>query len=178
MKAIILFSTCDGQTQEIASYIASQVKEVMGCDVMDIQQANNLNWSAYDRILIGASIRYGHFHPAVNKFVAASLEELQQRISGFFSVSLTARKPEKRTPCTNPYTYKFLMHTPWQPECSAVFAGALRYPAYRWLDRIMIQFIMRLTGGETDTTKEVEYTDWDQVKCFAQKFACLPTKMQ
>jgi menaquinone-dependent protoporphyrinogen oxidase len=43
---------------------------------------------------------------------------------------------------------------------SAVFAGALRYPRYRWYDRFMIRLIMKMTGGETDTRKEVVYTDW------------------
>jgi menaquinone-dependent protoporphyrinogen oxidase len=33
----------------------------------------------------------------------------------------------------------------------------------------MIQLIMRMTGGETDTSKEVEYTDWQQVAKFAQR---------
>jgi menaquinone-dependent protoporphyrinogen IX oxidase len=41
-----------------------------------------------------------------------------------------------------------------------VFAGALRYPRYRWYDRFMIRLIMKMTGGETDTSKEVVYTDW------------------
>ncbi|MBE9422697.1 menaquinone-dependent protoporphyrinogen IX dehydrogenase, partial [Staphylococcus epidermidis] len=27
------------------------------------------------------------------------------------------------------------------------------------------------TGGETDTSKEVEYTDWQQVDRFAQEFS-------
>jgi menaquinone-dependent protoporphyrinogen oxidase len=36
----------------------------------------------------------------------------------------------------------------------AVFAGALRYPRYRWYDRFMIRLIMKMTGGETDTVKK------------------------
>jgi len=35
---------------------------------------------------------------------------------------------------------------------------------------------MRMTGGETDATKEVEYTDWQQVSRFAHEFAQLPGK--
>ncbi|GAB7205818.1 hypothetical protein OS21_23100 [Dickeya oryzae] len=58
----------------------------------------------------------------------------------------------------------------------AVFAGALRYPRYRWFDRVMIQLIMRMTGGETDSTKEIEYTDWEQVARFAQSFGQLTQK--
>ncbi|GAL37522.1 protoporphyrinogen IX oxidase oxygen-independent HemG [Vibrio maritimus] len=37
----------------------------------------------------------------------------------------------------------------------------------------MIKLIMTMTGGETDTTKEVEYTNWDKVGLFAEKFAQL-----
>lgn len=178
MKALILFSSREGQTREIASYIANSIKEEMECDIFNILRVEEIDWSQYDRVLIGASIRYGHFHPMVAKFVKRHLPELQQRVSGFFSVNLTARKAEKRTPQTNAYTRKFLLHSPWQPDCCAVFAGALRYPRYRWFDRTMIQLIMRMTGGETDTTKEVEYTDWAQVGRFAHEFAHLPGKVQ
>ena len=39
-----------------------------------------------------------------------------------------------------------------------------------------MKFIMRMTGGETDASKEVEYTDWNKVALFAQDFAQLPGK--
>ncbi|MGC8426447.1 menaquinone-dependent protoporphyrinogen IX dehydrogenase [Mixta calida] len=176
MKALILFSSRDGQTREIAAYIANTMKAHQECDVMNILHVQHIDWGQYDRVLIGASIRYGHFQPAVARFVKKNLAQLQQRISGFFSVNLTARKPEKRTPQTNAYTRKFLLQSPWQPDSCAVFAGALRYPRYGWFDRVMIQFIMRMTGGETDATKEVEYTDWQQVERFAEEFAQMSSK--
>lgn len=178
MKALILFSSRDGQTREIASYIANQLKEQQECDLVNILHASTVDWTKYDRVLIGASIRYGHFHPKVAKFVKQHLQELRKRPSGFFSVNLTARKPEKRAPQTNAYTRKFLLHSPWEPDCCAVFAGALRYPRYGFFDRIMIQLIMRMTGGETDTTKEVDYTDWEQVGRFAHEFAAISDKTQ
>ncbi|MTD29312.1 menaquinone-dependent protoporphyrinogen IX dehydrogenase [Erwinia sorbitola] len=178
MKALILYSSRDGQTREIAFYIANQLKEARECDVLNIQLVNEVDWSQYDRVMIGASVRYGHFQPAVAKFVKTHLNALQERSSAFFSVNLTARKPEKRTPQTNAYTRKFLMQSPWEPDSCAVFAGALRYPRYGFFDRIMIQLIMRMTKGETDTRKEVEYTDWQQVTRFAHEFAELPSKLQ
>lgn len=177
MKALILYSSRDGQTREIAARIAQALAPQQLCDVLDLAVAQQVDWTQYDRVLIGASIRYGHFQPALMKFVTAHQAELQKRVSGFFSVNLTARKADKCTPETNAYTRKFLAQSPWQPDCCAVFAGALRYPRYRWLDRIMIQFIMRMTGGETNTRKEVEYTDWQKVTAFARDFAHLPGKL-
>lgn len=66
---------------------------------------------------------------------------------------------------------KFLDKTPWKPTLTGVFAGALFYPRYKWIDRVMIQLIMKMTKGETDPTKEIEYTDWNKVSEFASYFA-------
>lgn len=172
MKALILYSSRDGQTRSIASYIASKLQD-RRCDVIDLLQAENIDLSQYQQVMIGASIRYGHFNPVLDKFVRRYADRLNHMPSAFFAVNLTARKPEKRSPQTNAYTRKFLLASPWQPKLCAVFAGALRYPRYRWFDRLIIQFIMRMTGGETNTSKEVEYTDWQQVERFTQKFSQL-----
>ncbi|EJD6707010.1 menaquinone-dependent protoporphyrinogen IX dehydrogenase [Serratia marcescens] len=174
MKALILYSSRDGQTRAIASYIASKLQDTLRCEVTDLLQAEQVDLNQYQLVMIGASIRYGHFNPVLDKFVKRHAEQLNRMPSAFFAVNLTARKPEKRSPQTNAYTRKFLLTSPWQPKQCAVFAGALRYPRYRWFDRIMIQFIMRMTGGETDTSKEVEYTDWQQVDRFAQEFSQIP----
>lgn len=171
MKALILYSSRDGQTQSIASYIANKLQESLSCDVIDLQQADNIELGQYQQVLIGASIRYGHFNTALHRFVKQHAEQLNRMPSAFFAVNLTARKPEKRSPQTNAYTRKFLLSSPWQPKQCAVFAGALRYPRYRWIDRVMIRLIMKMTGGETDTSKEVEYTDWQQVDRFSQEFS-------
>ena len=96
--------------------------------------------------------------------------------SAFYSVNLVARKPEKRTVQTNSYARKFLMNSQWRPDRCAVIAGALRYPRYRWYDRFMIKLIMKMSGGETDTRKEVVYTDWEQVANFAREIAHLTDK--
>lgn len=174
MKTLILFSTRDGQTREIAFYLASELKEQgVYADVVNLNRTEEIQWADYDRVVIGASIRYGHFHPALDRFVKKHLDTLKSLPGAFYSVNLVARKPEKRTPQTNSYTRKFLLNSPWQPELCAVFAGALRYPRYSWYDRVMIRLIMKMTGGETDTRKEVVYTDWPQVASFAREIAQL-----
>lgn len=177
MKILILFSTRDGQTREIAASLATELKEqALDADIVNLHRAENIAWQDYDGVVIGASIRYGHFHPAMDSFVKKHQQNLKQLPSAFYSVNLVARKPEKRTPQTNNYTRKFLLSSPWQPDLCAVFAGALRYPRYTWYDRMMIRLIMKMTGGETDTRKEVVYTDWQQVANFAREIAQLVRK--
>lgn len=126
MKTLILFSTRDGQTREIASFLASELKELgIDADTLNLNRTDVVEWHHYDRVVIGASIRYGHFHPAVDRFVKKHLAALQALPGAFFSVNLVARKPEKRTPQTNSYTRKFLLNSPWQPQSCAVFALSL-----------------------------------------------------
>ena len=177
MKTLMLFSTRDGQTREIAAYLCSQLHE-LGADtaLIDLDRTDDIEWQLYDRIIIGASIRYGHFHPVLDCFVKKHAAALQAVPSAFFSVNLVARKPEKRSPQTNSYTRKFLLRSPWQPDSCAVFAGALRYPRYGWFDRFMIRLIMKMTGGETDISKEVVYTNWQQVTLFAREIAQMTSK--
>lgn len=176
MKALLLYSSHDGQTRAIMSAIADEAKGELNYDIYDINTLDQIDLTQYQAILIGAAIRYGHFNQRVKSFVQTHHQQLNQMQSAFFSVTLTARKPEKRTPETNSYTRKFLAQSPWQPKLCAVFAGALHYPRYNWFDRFMIQLIMRLTGGETDTSKDIEYTDWQQVQDFGQRFVRFASK--
>lgn len=170
MKTLILYSSRDGQTRKIAQFIAQQLTgEVV---VEDLHQSA-VDISSFSRVIIGASIRYGHFNKKLYEFIKKHSVQLNQKNTAFFGVNLTARKEDKNTPETNTYVRKFLQYIEWKPDLAAVFAGALCYPRYNFFDRIMIQFIMTITKGETDPTKEIEYTDWEKVRLFSLKIAQL-----
>jgi menaquinone-dependent protoporphyrinogen oxidase len=176
MKTLILYASRDGQTLKIAKRIAEKIALTGSCDIQSLDAAQGVHCRDYDQVLIGAAIRYGHFPAELDQFITANLAELAQVISAFYSVNLTARKPEKNTPETNVYTRKFLQNNPWKPDYCAVFAGALRYSRYRWFDKMMIRLIMKMTGGETDPNADIEYTDWQQVDRFAEQFASVSLK--
>lgn len=89
MKTLILFSTRDGQTREIASFLASELKELgVDADTLNLNRADAVAWHDYDRVVIGASIRYGHFHPAVDRFVKKHLQSLNALPGAFFRLTL------------------------------------------------------------------------------------------
>ncbi|WP_216782418.1 menaquinone-dependent protoporphyrinogen IX dehydrogenase [Candidatus Profftia tarda] len=173
MRALILYTSYYGQTKAIASYISSILIATTECDLRDLSSSMDINLIQYTSVMIGSSVRYGHFHRALYEFIRLNLRQLNNMQSAFFAVNLVARKPQHRTPQSNTYTKKFLLATPWRPKQCSVFAGALRYPRYSWLDRTIIKLIMKITNGETDTTKEVEYTDWQDVRRAALQFSCL-----
>lgn len=170
MRTVILYLTRDGQTQKIATRMANQIPQCELISLRDQAIVDQLDLNQFDQIIIGASIRYGHFDPLLEKFIAQHHQLLNQKRSAFFSVNLTARKAHRNTPQTNTYTRKLLARIAWQPQFTEVFAGALFYPRYTWFDRTMIRFIMKITKGDTDISKEYEYTDWEKVDHFCQHF--------
>lgn len=171
---LILYSTVDGHTLTICRTIKERV-ERSGHTVTlaSIEDAGTVAPKDFDKVVIGASIRYGKHRPSVFRFIDANLPLLDSKPNAFFSVNIVARKPEKNGPDTNPYLRKFLRKTPWKPKLLGVFAGRLDYPRYRPFDRMMIRLIMRLTDGPTDPSAVVNFTDWQQVDRFAQSIVDL-----
>lgn len=166
---IIIYSTTDGHTREICSYL-EQVVEALGSQValVDIDDADEVDLKPFDMIVIGASIRYGKHDKKIYKFIERNLTILEDKANAFFSVNVVARKPAKRQPDTNPYLKKFLKEITWQPKTLAVFAGKIDYPRYSFWDRNIIRLIMWMTKGPTDPTVTIDYTDWKQVEDFGR----------
>ena len=165
-KALLLYSSIDGQTHKICKHISRHLQKRFQVDLLPLSlEIDQLH--EYDLIIIGASIRYGHHRKIVYQFIEENLDILSTKQNAFFSVNIVARKPEKNTPDTNPYVIKFLEKTTWRPQKIAVFAGKLDYPKYRFYDKYIILFIMWLGRGPIDVTRAYELTDWKKVDHFA-----------
>ncbi len=171
MKALLLTSSTDGQTEKIMRVIAAEMI-IDDYDIITIHELMDkgeiIDWKEYQKIVIGASIRYGHYHKKLYHFIKQYANELNAAKAYFFGVNLVARKAEKNTAQTNSYTRKFLKKIDWKPEKVAVFAGACRWSMYNFWQTKIIQLIMVITKGPTDTSKDVEFTDWDNVRSFAK----------
>jgi menaquinone-dependent protoporphyrinogen oxidase len=68
------------------------------------------------------------------------------------------------------YVTEFEQATGWQPAKVGIFAGALLYRQYNFVKRFMMRKISGSHGGETDTSRDWEYTDWDAVTRFAEDY--------
>jgi menaquinone-dependent protoporphyrinogen oxidase len=67
--------------------------------------------------------------------------------------------------------HAFYAATGWHPTLVAVVAGALPYTRYSPLTRWMMRRIVAKAKGDTDTSRDYEYTDWDALRRFASAFA-------
>lgn len=166
---LILYSTRNGQTLKICQRLQSVIEQhAHQVALTPIAETDRMNLEAFDKIVIGASIHYGHHNPQVQAFINRNQSLLDSKPNAFFSVNLVARKTEKQQPATNPYLKKFLRRIRWKPKQLAVFAGKIDYPSYNRFDRFVIRVIMCITRGPTDPSAIVEFTDWDQVNAFGE----------
>ena len=167
---LLLYSSRFGQCKRIAQTLGEELTPLgHSCEVFDIEQNPSPSKAIqdYDAVIITASIRYGYYHKNVGQFVCQNRQALEQTLDVFIPVNLVARKPDRRTLETNAYVRKFLEKTGWTPKLLNILPGALTYPIYNPFDRFMIKLIMKMTKGETDTTKSIDYTNWEEVKTYA-----------
>jgi menaquinone-dependent protoporphyrinogen oxidase len=173
-QILFLYSTTDGQTLRICQHLQQVAEQHQHHAILvPIEQAATVELAKFDKIVIGASIRYGKHSPLVFEFVARHQGMLDSKPNAFFTVNVVARKPEKNTPETNPYMVKFLKRVNWKPQRLAVFAGKIDYPKLGFADRKVIQFIMWITKGPTDPTGTFEFTDWQKVAGFGDIVATM-----
>jgi menaquinone-dependent protoporphyrinogen oxidase len=166
---LIMYSTTDGHTLEICQYLKKIIEGNGNTVTLQSMDAHsNVDMTAFDKIVLGASIRYGKHSKHVYEYIRRNQHTLDSKPNAFFSVNVVARKPEKRTPETNPYLKKFLKQIAWRPKHLAVFAGKLDYPRYSFRDRQIIRFIMWMTKGPTDPEAVIDFTDWKQVESFGR----------
>jgi menaquinone-dependent protoporphyrinogen oxidase len=124
-------------------------------------------------VVVVAAVRYGRPLPEADQFLASygALRDPPPLV--LLSVNLTARKPGKDTVEGNVYLRKSIARHRLVPTLALAIAGRLDYSRYGWLDRQLIRFIMKLTGGPTDPTTCVDFTPWDVVDDVALRIAAL-----
>jgi menaquinone-dependent protoporphyrinogen oxidase len=170
MRILIAYSTVDGHTCKISQRLQEMLEQGgHAVQLLDLRQSTEVDSTGIDRIVIGASIRYGKHREEVYRFIASHRDALDRQPSAFFTVNLVARKPGKDTADANPYLRGFRRKTTWAPALVGVFAGKLDYQRYGFMDRCVIRVIMWLTHGPTDPHTCVEFTDWLAVEQFARR---------
>ena len=168
-NVLIIYSSTDGHTKNICKRISNSFNYENETKIISLDEATDIDLSVFNKIIIGASIRYGKHSDKLYKFIKLNKTILDQKQSIFFSVNVVARKSEKNTVETNPYIKKFLKISDWRPKKIGVFAGRVDYPNYGFFDKYVIKFIMFLTNGPTDTSQSFEFTDWSKVDEFAKE---------
>ena len=170
-RILIAYGTTEGQTAKIANALARTLR-AQGDSVDVVDAADGRNPDDYGAVIVAASVHGGRYQKSVRRWVQGHAFQLRGKPSAFVSVSLgILQKDPKVQGEVAAIVDRFLLATNWMPTMRTSVAGALVYTQYGCVKRWVMRRIARRAGGDTDTTRDFEYTDWQQVEAFAQDFS-------
>ena len=171
-RVLVLYGTTDGHTRLIAEAIRDGLS-ISGVDA-DVIMAGSRNPRPgdYAGVIVAASIHAGRYQRPVEHWVRAHASELISMPTAFVSACLSiARTPSDKTLADlDAVVERFLKTSGWTPTVIKHVAGALLYTRYNGFKRWLMKRIVAQQGGETDTSKDYDYTDWADLRRFTGEF--------
>ena len=168
---LIVYGTSQGQAAKIGRAMADELRGLgHSADAWNVTELPFEGIPAhYSAIIVGASVHARGFQRALERWVKANSQALSAVPSAFYSVCLGVLQKDARVQSdVRKIVQEFLERTGWKPRTWKIFAGALPYTRYNWLLKRIMRSISRKAGGDTDITRDFEYTDWGDVRQFAR----------
>ncbi len=170
---LVLYGTTDGQTAKIAAFVSETLRRA-GAEVakVDASGAGPLPApEAYDAVIVAASVHAGGYQRPVRRWARAHAGALNNKTNAFVSVCLGVLQHDPAVDRElGSIMDRFFAEAGWHPGTVKVVAGALPYTKYNWIKRWMMRRIVSKAHGDTDTSRDYEYTDWADLERFAQDF--------
>ncbi|WP_299671014.1 flavodoxin domain-containing protein [uncultured Polaribacter sp.] len=171
MKILIIYGTSEGQTRKIARFMEDILQDENHKVVIADATEEPPKPDDFDVALIGSSIHMHKYQSSIYEYVLQNKDILNKKPSAFFSVCLAvASDIDEEHKEANAIAEKFLKQTGWQAREINHIAGAIKYTKYDYFRRLIMRMIAKKQGGNTNTSKDHEYTNWDAVKYFVLDF--------
>jgi menaquinone-dependent protoporphyrinogen oxidase len=84
-------------------------------------------------------------------------------------VSLSAVLEEGQTEAQK-YVDRFVSVTDWRPRMTLLLGGALRLTEYDYFQEQIVKFIVLKGGGVASSGRDREFTDWNALAGFVDRF--------
>lgn len=172
-KVLIAYGTTEGHTRKIANRI-SEWTRAAGAEATVVDTANIPNFlkvSGFDAFILAGSLHMSKHQSALVHFAKQNRAAMDGKPTAFISASLTsvikdANHVYQAQECID----EFFRETGWRADVALPVAGALLYTEYDWVKRALLKMIAKKEGGDTDTSKDYEYTDWNELRVFVDIF--------
>lgn len=182
MKSVlVVYGTTEGQTRRIAEFVAEALKlrgvkvELVDSAAVGASQVQPVHSAA----IVCGSLHQHRFQPSLLRFVRDNRDWLTGLPSALVVVSLTALLADSQSraelqQCVD----AFCGEAGWTPSVTEHVAGALRYTEYDYFKRLVMRLIAKQHGGDADTSRDHEYTDWNAVTAFVERFLASTPPLQ
>jgi menaquinone-dependent protoporphyrinogen oxidase len=196
-RILVVYGTTEGHTRKIAEFIGEKLRarghqarvlDAASPEARQVQPASAARplrsrsapprenspegegGPPYDGVILGGSLHQEKHQSALAHFVKENIDWLRRLPTAFFSCSLSmaSRDPAEQAEALR-LAQQFVDDSGLDAGLVRCFAGALLYTKYDWFKRFVMKAIARREGGDVDTSKDYEYTDWDDVERFVDE---------
>lgn len=163
-KFLVVYESRFGATEKIAKKIGEWLNEANHNTVVHhVSEVSEIH--DIDVVIACSPVYAGKMPEEFSKWINKHSVFLSARQSAFLIVSLTkAGVNAEGAVELDKIVGDFLTETEWKPYKVLQAAGALWYKKYNFLMRWVMKRIAAKAGGDTDTSKNYEYTDWDTLR--------------
>lgn len=171
-RILVMYATAHGQAAKIAGEIAATLRAggatVFVRNVAEVWLDDPRDFSS---VIAVAPVHGGKFPSSMRQWIRARCEALNARPTAFVAVCLAVvNRTAKVDADLRSILDRFVSETGWRPGETKVVAGALKYTKYNWFTRWMMKRIVAKAGGDVDTSRDYDYTDWDDLRAFSERF--------
>ena len=168
----VFYATSHGQTRRIAEHLAALFRDKgFSSGAFDVagHEAARVDWARVQAAVVAASLHANTHQRSAASFAQRHATELNRRPSVFLSVSLAAvsEAAAERDEAAR-MAHAFVDAAAWRASTVVCLAGRLAYTQYGWLTRFVMKRIARRHGQPTDTTRDYEFTNWNEVAAVAE----------
>lgn len=174
MNILVFYGTTEGQTRKISTFVSDRIRtHTHRTSLVDASSsvAGDIVLSDYDAVIVAGSLHAGFFQAAIEDFVRQRHETLNGIRTAFLAVSLSAASNDSEDQkglekCVE----RFLTATGWKPGEIHHVSGAFRYTHYDFFKRWGMKLIAYQKGVSTDTSQDLELTDWASLASIIDAF--------
>ncbi len=171
MTVLIAFATVEGQTAKIARFISDLTKKA-GSNVKLIntdEMPSHVSLDDVVKVILLAPVHERRHPKSFEEFVASNRDALMKRKSLVLSIGLKAAFASGREEARD-YLNEMLMRTGFEPNATALVAGAVRPENYGYFEREILKHVV-LPGRKVDPRDGArEFTDWDELTSIVMDF--------
>jgi menaquinone-dependent protoporphyrinogen oxidase len=171
LNILVVYGTTEGQTRKIAERAAAHLRECGHQAALrdSAALASDSDLESFHAFIVAASVHQQQHQETIAAFVAAHRKLLNAKPSALISVSLSAAMEDGRTEAQK-YVDHFLSVTDWRPSMTLLLGGALRLTEYDYFQEQIVKFIVLKGGSVAGTGRDREFTDWNALAGFIDRF--------
>lgn len=170
-RILVVYGTGEGHTAHVAQALAARLRERGAATYIADLEEESPDAGGFDSVVLGGSVHAGKFQAHVRDYIKQHADWLNREPSWFFGVSLS--QAGKRAPIDPANARKQLdglfEETGWMPRGVLSVGGALKYREYNFFKRSLMKHVAESAGEDTDTSRDWDYTNWQQVDAFADQ---------